>query len=70
MSVYQSLYRTVPSDDQLVPALATVMFFNNWTQLTMFTENQPQFTEVKPYKIITLCIYNYSLADESIAAKP
>ena len=48
-SVYQSLYRTVPSDDQLVSALATVMFFNNWAQLSVFTEMQPQFFEVKKY---------------------
>ena len=45
-SVYPNLFRTVPSDEPLAPALATVMQYYGWRTLSILTEQQTQFTEV------------------------
>ena len=45
-SVYRNFYRTIPSDEILVPAVATIMNYYNWRQLSVFTEEQPQYLQV------------------------
>ena len=45
-SVYRSFFRTVPSDGLLVSAVATIMNHYGWRQLSVFTEEQPQYLEV------------------------
>ena len=45
-SVYPNLFRTVPSDEPLTPALATVMQYYGWRTLSILTEQQIQFTAV------------------------
>ena len=47
-SVYPNLFRTVPSDESLAPALATVMQYYGWRTLSILTEQQAQFTAVHP----------------------
>ena len=44
--VYPNFFRTVPSDELLAPALATVMKFYGWRQLSILTEEEPQFIMV------------------------
>ena len=46
-SVYPNLFRTVPSDESLAPALATVMQYYGWKTLSILTEQETQFTEVR-----------------------
>ena len=48
-SVYRSFFRTIPSDELLVSAVAATMEINQWRQLSMFTEEEPQFLEVYNY---------------------
>ena len=50
-SLYPNLFRTVPSDESLAPALATVMQYYGWRTLSILTEQETQFTEVT-------CIHN------------
>ena len=45
-SMYPNVFRTVPSDESLAPALATVMQYYGWTTLSILTEQETQFTEV------------------------
>ena len=45
-SVYPNLFRTVPSDEPLAPALATVMQYYGWRTLSILTEQQTQFIHV------------------------
>ena len=45
-SVYPNLFRTVPSDESLAPALATVMQYYGWRTLSILTEQQTQFVQV------------------------
>ena len=45
-SVYRNFYRTVPSDELLVPAVAAIMDSFGWRQLSVFTEEQSQFIQV------------------------
>ena len=45
-SVYRSYFRTIPSDELLVSAVAAIMNSYGWRQLSVFTEEQPQFVEV------------------------
>ena len=45
-SVYPNLFRTIPSDEPLAPALATVMQYYGWRTLSILTEQQTQFTTV------------------------
>ena len=45
-SVYPNLFRTVPSDESLAPALATVMRYYGWRTLSILTEQQSQFIQV------------------------
>ena len=42
-SVYANLFRTVPSDEPMAPALATLMQYYGWRQLSILTEGEPQF---------------------------
>ena len=44
--MYPNLFRTVPSDESLAPALATVMQYYGWRTLSILTEQQTQFLEV------------------------
>ena len=43
-----NFFRTVPSDESLPPALATVMQFYGWRQVAIVTEREPQFLELLP----------------------
>ena len=54
-SMYPNVFRTVPSDESLAPALATVMQYFGWRTLSILTEQQTQFTEVR---VTTYKIYN------------
>ena len=45
-SVYHSFFRTVPSDELLVSAVAAILDSYEWRQLSVFTEEQPQFLQV------------------------
>ena len=45
-SVYPNLFRTVPSDESLAPALATVMRYYGWRTLSILTEQETQFMQV------------------------
>ena len=56
-TVYHSFFRTVPSDELLVSAVAAIMDTYEWRQLSVFTEEQPQFTEVRYYSssVVLLC---------------
>ena len=45
-SVYPNLFRTVPSDEPMAPALATVMQYYGWRQLSILTEEEQQFLTV------------------------
>ena len=45
-SVYPNLFRTVPSDESLAPALATVMQYYGWRTLSILTEQESQFVQV------------------------
>ena len=51
-SVYPTLFRTVPSDEVLAPALATLMNYYGWRKVAILTEKKPQFE-----KVITFAIY-------------
>ena len=51
-SVYPTLFRTVPSDEALAPALATLMNYYGWRKVAILTEKKPQFE-----KVITFTIY-------------
>ena len=50
-SVYPNLFRTVPSDESLAPALATVMQYYGWRTLCILTEQEAQFTMVHPLHV-------------------
>lgn len=62
-TVYPSLFRTVPSDEPLAPALATLLQYYGWRQLSILTEEKPQFITVfvpltlqtLPYSFIWPC---------------
>ena len=54
-----NFFRTVPSDESLPPALATVMQFYGWRQVTIVTEREPQFLQLLP-------IFNSSLSQAGI----
>ena len=45
-SVYANSFRTVPSDEPMAPALATLMQYYGWRQLSILTEGEPQFMKV------------------------
>ena len=63
-SVYPNLFRTVPSDEPLAPALATVMQYYGWRTLSILTEQQTQFTEVHILHACTPqvpCVSSYTL---------
>ena len=51
-SVYRSFFRTVPSDNLLVSGLATILDTYEWRQVSMFTEEQPQYLQVLYYYMI------------------
>ena len=44
---YPSFFRTVPSDELLAPALATLMNFYGWKQVAIVTEQADQFLLVR-----------------------
>ena len=46
-SMYPNLFRTVPSDESLAPALTTVMQYYGWRTLSILTEQETQFTAVR-----------------------
>ena len=46
--LYPNLFRTVPSDELLPSALATVMEFYGWRQVAIVTDREPQFLELLP----------------------
>ena len=60
-SVYPNLFRTVPSDESLAPALATLMNYYGWRTLSILTEQEPQFTTVHPS--VCACILQVSFND-------
>ena len=43
-----NLFRTVPSDESLPPALATVMQYYGWRHVAIVTEREPQFLQFLP----------------------
>ena len=47
-STFPNVFRTVPSDESLPPALATLMNYYGWRQLTIITEREPQFMKLLP----------------------
>ena len=55
-----NFFRTVPSDESLPPALATVMQYYGWRQVAIVTEREPQFLQLLP-------ILNGSLSQAGIA---
>ena len=70
-SLYPMVFRTVPSDEVLAPALATVMNYYQWRRISIVTESdQSQFVKVYVYvwlnpswilisklPILTLCLH-------------
>ena len=52
--VYPSLFRTAPSDEVLVPALAILVNYYGWKQVAIVTETSPQLLEVCTYANIFL----------------
>ena len=44
--MFPNFFRTVPSDELLPPALATLMCYYGWKQLSILTEEEPQFLKV------------------------
>ena len=66
-SVYSRFFRTVPSDELLGSAVAAIMESYGWRQLSVFTEEQPQFVEVYitvPLNIImtVICSMHYIIS--------
>ena len=47
-SAFPNFFRTVPSDHSLAQALATVMQYYGWRQLSILTEGEQQFLELLP----------------------
>ncbi len=45
-SAYPNLFRTIPSDEPLAPALATVLQYYGWRTLSILTEQESQFIQV------------------------
>ena len=43
-----NFFRTVPSDESLPPALATVMKYYGWRQVAIVTERESQFLQLLP----------------------
>ena len=43
-----NFFRTVPSDESLPPALATVMQYYGWREVAIVTEREPQFLQLLP----------------------
>ena len=43
-----NFFRTVPSDESLPPALATVMQYYGWRQVAIVTERETQFLQLIP----------------------
>ena len=43
-----NFFRTVPSDEVLPPALATVIQYYGWRQVAIVTEREPQFLQLLP----------------------
>ena len=66
-SIYANLFRTVPSDEPLAPALVTLMQYFGWKQMSVVTEKEPRFMEVFNstiwllyYSNNTMLIYSFS----------
>ena len=55
-SVYRNFFRTVPSDELQVSAVFAIMESYGWRQLSVFTEEQPQFLQVRVYSLCILCL--------------
>jgi ABC-type branched-subunit amino acid transport system substrate-binding protein len=49
-SVYPNLFRTVPSDEPLASALATVMQYYGWRTLSILIEQESQFIQASELK--------------------
>ena len=60
-STFPNVFRTVPSDESLPPALATLMNYYGWRQLTIITEREPQFIKLLP-------LFNDDLSRSGITA--
>ena len=50
-SVYRSFFRTVPSDELLLSAVATIMLNYEWRQVSLFTEQDTRFLNVSAWNI-------------------
>ena len=75
-SMYPNLFRTVPSDESLAPALPTVMQYYGWRTLSILTEQESQFIQVSELhyysgvvKLITLLLFKLlQFLDVSLSA--
>ena len=56
-SVFPNFFRVVPSDELLPPALATLMRYYGWKQLSILTEEEPQFLKVFIHDECLVSIY-------------
>ena len=52
-ALYPNLFRTVPSDESLTPALATLMNYYGWRTLSIITEQESQFIKVIKHSSVT-----------------
>ena len=59
-SLFPNFFRTVPSDESLPPALATVMQYYGWRQVAIVTERESQFLQLLP-------LLNSSFSQEGIS---
>ena len=59
-SSFPNVFRTVPSDESLAPALATLMQYYGWRKVAIVTEREQQFLDLLP-------LLNSSLLDSDIS---
>ena len=59
--MYPNLFRAVPSDEPMAPAVATVMQYYGWRQITVITEEELQFVEV--YNCTVLLLITHAKAN-------
>ena len=59
-SSFPNVFRTVPSDESLAPALTTLMQYYGWRKVAIVTEREQQFLDLLP-------LLNNSLLDSDIS---
>ena len=61
LSDKSNVFRTVPSDESLAPALATLMQYYGWRKVAIITEREQQFLDLLP-------LLNNSLLSSGVSA--